>query len=86
MSAPPQPQNPFAATTELSDGSPEDLEKEVNRLVGHANRPGLSIIGLIFMGLLGPAVYTLVFFHQVRECRRLIEACRRANSRQRASA
>ncbi|MEL6105983.1 MAG: hypothetical protein AAFU85_08100 [Planctomycetota bacterium] len=80
MDSPTDSQNPYAATTELSDVAPESLDTEVNRLVKHADRVGLSIIGLAFLGLLGPTVYTLVFIHQVRECDRLIESCRRTDS------
>ncbi|MEO1524657.1 MAG: hypothetical protein AAFX06_04435 [Planctomycetota bacterium] len=66
--------NPYAPTTELSEVSAKDLEKEIKTLLWHANRVWLSLIGLVFLGLLGPIVYTLVFLHQTRECDRLAEA------------
>ena len=73
-----QTPNPYSPTTELSEDSLEDLEKSASRLLKHADRVWLSLIGLAFLGLLGPFVYTCVFLYQRRECDRLIEACRKA--------
>lgn len=67
--------NPYAPTTNLSGNAAEDLEKQVDQLIRHANRVWMSLIGVAFLGLLGPPIYTLVFVSQTRRCDELIQAC-----------
>lgn len=74
-----QHENPYTPTLESSGVSTHELETKSNRVIRHAKRAGLALIGMFFLGLLGPLVYALFFAVQRWKCQQVIKQYNDAN-------